>query len=123
MGSKQQVLESNIRLRDQLYALAIDGNYSEMQCEGFARLHGAVHINTEKFFISPAHGDPSPHYDNPRTSADRAFHLGSNCRPDDQSALQDYYDAVHASIAALKSVTKSLPRPLKVAPKPRLAAK
>jgi hypothetical protein len=116
MSTKQQVLDSGSVLRDQLFSLSQDGNFSSNEREGFGRLHAFYHMTLERFFLFAAHGGASTLYDQPKMDADDSIPLGEACQPGVVQSQQPYYDAVHRAAASLKAVTGSTVLPLKRAP-------
>jgi hypothetical protein len=117
MAMIQDVLTTGGNLRDQLFGLSQDGNYSPEERDGFARLRTYYHMKLEAFFLAPCCGDPSASYDAPLDLAAAAIALGGNCQPSDIASQQAYYDAVHSAAVALQTVTDAIPRPLKKVPR------
>lgn len=116
MANKLQLITAGKGLRDQLFVLSQDGNFSVNERDGFGRFHAVVAERVVRFTVNPAHGDNSLHYDGPMALTTTAIAAGTNCRPGDRPSQQRYYDAVHAAIDGFKSVTGPSPVPFKKVP-------
>ena len=117
MAQFQEVLDTGNALRDQIFALSQDGNFSAAESDGFSRLHAYYHMVLPRFFLSPVDGKAaSAAYDTPVASNQAAKVKGALCQPGNQATIQAYYDAVFAAGSSIRDVTASIAKALKVAP-------
>lgn len=116
MAQSQEVLDFGRALRDQIFTLSQDGNFSTAESDGFTRLHAYYHIALQRFFLAPAYGNASTKYDGPVNLAKAAKTLGIACQPGNQLASQAFYNAVFSAGVGLKAITGTISKPLKIAP-------
>ena len=116
MAQFQEVLDFGRALRDQIFTLAQDGNFSSAESDGFTSLHAYYHLALQRFFLAPAYGNASANYDGPVNLAKAAKALGAVCKPGNQRAAQAFYDAVFSAGGALRAATGTISKPLKIAP-------
>lgn len=110
------LLNTATSVRDQLYELSQNGDYSPIEREGFSRLRMFYHQQLERFFLAPCCGDSSDKYALPQNVAIAALAQGNNCQPGNQQSQQAYYNAVYDSSDRLRDVTATISKPFKVAP-------